>query len=461
MRSRTHGFRTLATRVPLAPRVPVSSRTATDPTGVEMRGIIEGFYGEPWSWAEREAVCSELAAAGMDTYVYAPKDDPLHRSRWREPYGDDFLEGLAALVERSGLSVAFAVSPGLSLDATSGADRRALLQKFRSVVEIGVGGVGIFFDDIPPAEGLGRLHGEVTAHVREELDADVGVFMCPLHYTGTVAVPYLGELHASLPREVPIAWTGQSVVNDVVTVEEAELWAGVMDGRLPLLWDNVPVNDTIMAHTLPMTPLSGRDPELPGHLSGYLANPMVQAAASVPSLLSAAAWLQGDDPVAAFEDALAPEAALLAECVAPRWLHGACDAATARDAGALEELSDFFTRAATCGEAGFGTGVAPWAEQVRAEAAVALLAVEALAAASPGQARQNLLVSLVAWPPLARAEHSVFGGRGGTRPQMGQDEASEWVPRAGCFVKADSVVDRLVAAAFKAMGSSPNAASDR
>ena len=74
-----------------------------------MRGIIEGFYGEPWSWAEREAVCSELAAAGMDTYVYAPKDDPLHRSRWREPYGDEFLESLAGLVERTGLSVAFAV----------------------------------------------------------------------------------------------------------------------------------------------------------------------------------------------------------------------------------------------------------------------------------------------------------------------------------------------------------------
>jgi hypothetical protein len=165
--------------------------------------------------------------------------------------------------------------------------------------------------------------------------------------------------------------------------------------------------------------------------------------------------------VAAFEDALAPEAALLAECVAPRWLHGACDAATAGDAGALEELSDFFTRAATCGEGGFGPGVAPWAGQVRAEAAVALLALEALAAPSPGQARQHLLVSLVAWPPLARAEHAVFGGRGGMRPQMGQDDASEWVPRSGCFVEPDSVVDRLVAAAFAAIVGSPNAGSGR
>jgi hypothetical protein len=44
---------------------------------------------------------------------------------------------------------------------------------------------------------------------------------------------------------------------------------------------------------------------------------------------------------------------------------------------------------------------------------------------------------------------------------MGQDEASEWVPRAGCFVEADSVVDRLVAAAFAAIVGSPNAGSGR
>ena len=53
-----------------------------------MRGIIEGFYGRPWTWEERRHVGGVLAAAGMDTYVYAPKDDPLHRERWREPYPD-------------------------------------------------------------------------------------------------------------------------------------------------------------------------------------------------------------------------------------------------------------------------------------------------------------------------------------------------------------------------------------
>lgn len=44
-----------------------------------MHGIIEGFYGTPWTWRERREVAASLAGAGMDTYVYAPKDDPLHR----------------------------------------------------------------------------------------------------------------------------------------------------------------------------------------------------------------------------------------------------------------------------------------------------------------------------------------------------------------------------------------------
>lgn len=243
----------------------------------------------------------------MDTYVYAPKDDPLHRRHWRDPYGDGFLEDLEAFVGATELSVGFAVSPGLSLDAASPTDRVALIDKFRSVIDVGVRSVGVFFDDIPPAAGLGQIHGEITAHIRQELDAEVEVFMCPLHYTGTVEVPYLRELCGSVPREVSIAWTGPEVVNDTITTTEAAAWSEAMDGRLPLLWDNVPVNDAVMADTLPMKPLEGRDTDLPDHLGGYLANPMVQAAASVPSLLSAAAWLRREDPVDGFEGSLTPK----------------------------------------------------------------------------------------------------------------------------------------------------------
>ncbi len=56
-----------------------------------MRGVVEGFYGPPWSHAERLSLLGWLARQGLDTYVYAPKNDVHHRRRWREPYGTEAM----------------------------------------------------------------------------------------------------------------------------------------------------------------------------------------------------------------------------------------------------------------------------------------------------------------------------------------------------------------------------------
>ena len=52
----------------------------------QRRGIVEGFFGPPWSMAHRKALFRFGAKRGMNTYLYAPKDDPYHRERWRDPY---------------------------------------------------------------------------------------------------------------------------------------------------------------------------------------------------------------------------------------------------------------------------------------------------------------------------------------------------------------------------------------
>ena len=51
-----------------------------------LSGVIEGFYGKPWTRAERFELFDWMAAWGLNTYVYAPKDDLHHRALWREPY---------------------------------------------------------------------------------------------------------------------------------------------------------------------------------------------------------------------------------------------------------------------------------------------------------------------------------------------------------------------------------------
>ena len=64
------------------------------------RGIIEGFYGEPWSHEERLAALRLAGRVKLNSYVYAPKDDPWHRERWRELYPEpdvveNVIQGLA------------------------------------------------------------------------------------------------------------------------------------------------------------------------------------------------------------------------------------------------------------------------------------------------------------------------------------------------------------------------------
>src|SRR5882762_9841033 len=61
-------------------------RMATHETTSFLAGVIEGFYGQPWTPAERFELFDRMASWGLNTYVYAPKDDFNHRAVWREHY---------------------------------------------------------------------------------------------------------------------------------------------------------------------------------------------------------------------------------------------------------------------------------------------------------------------------------------------------------------------------------------
>jgi hyaluronoglucosaminidase len=97
------------------------------------RGIIEGFYGPPYRHADRLWLVDKLGAWGMNRYVYAPKEDPLHRAEWRTPYEAAAMREFGELVARgaaAGVAVGFAVSPGLTIEYGSATDVRQLQAKF-------------------------------------------------------------------------------------------------------------------------------------------------------------------------------------------------------------------------------------------------------------------------------------------------------------------------------------------
>jgi hyaluronoglucosaminidase len=417
-----------------------------------VRGLIEGFYGTPWSWDARVEVSRWCAARGMTHYVYAPKDDPKHRERWREPYDADELAGFARLVDEAGLDVGFAISPGLSIDYDDDGDRGALLTKCEQLLERGVRLLCLALDDIPFRDGLGEQHAALTRWLHEQTSDRASLLLVPTEYVGGRATAYLDALAAGVPDEVPIGWTGDAVVNDAITVESARERAGALGGRAPLLWDNYPVNDGPMSDQLFIGPLRGRAEGLRDSLSGYLANVGLQPRACMLPLASIAAWLRGEDPLTAWDadaDALGWRAfAEACDGVVPRSLvagltDGSGDAAAVRD---------WFVAAADATAPDLEDECDAWIEQVRREARVALRALELLDA---GPASGDLgaigstLALLVRWKRLQSASVQVMGPRMGIRPGIGQAADGSWRVLGSSLVADVNAVDALCAYAFE------------
>src|SRR3569832_206245 len=96
---------------------------------ISIRGTIEGFYGPPWSHGQRRDHLRFSADVGLNTYVYAPKDDPYHRRPWREPYPAAELARIADLAGMAtglGLRFVHALHPALSMRFDDDTERRVL-----------------------------------------------------------------------------------------------------------------------------------------------------------------------------------------------------------------------------------------------------------------------------------------------------------------------------------------------
>ncbi len=409
-------------------------------------GAIEGFYGTPWSWKERRTLCDAVAAAGGNAYVYAPKDDPLHRDRWRELYPSSWTDRLEELVSATTVRVGVAISPGLSIDPDAHHDRRDLATKVRQLLDSGISLIALTLDDVPFAPDQGAAHGRLTAWLRDQLDDQVDLVMVPNHYTGCVSTPYLEGLRVTVPREVPIGWTGAHVVNDRITRSELDAWTTMMEGRAPLLWDNYPVNDLVMSDRLFLGPLRGREPAVAAGLSGYLANGGVQAIASIPPIRSAVAWATGGDPHQEWASAIG-DAEVLGRCVDEFCL------SELLDAGDLDAADALLAAAETCEAASLGEAVGPWVDAVRAEAAVGRIAIRLLRDPEASRRTLELMALGVSWPSVRRHAVSVFGPRQGFRPVMGQDAEGNWTCGGAAIDHDRNAIDRLVVEALAASGS--------
>ena len=270
------------------------------------RGSIEGFYGTPWSHADRLDHLDYLGVHRMNTYQYAPKDDLYHREQWRDPYPADKLAELGELIERSlrnKVDFTFALSPGLSIRYTDDTEFQALIAKFEALYELGARAFNVPLDDIEyekwhSAEdeekygagggGAGRAQSDLLNRIQREWVATkpdlAPLQMVPTEYYDVTESPYKQVLREQLDSAVVVHWTGIGVVPHSITSAQAAEAKAVF-GHDILIWDNYPVNDYAHGRIL-LADYSNREPGLADQVVGVISNPMNQAGASKLALYS-------------------------------------------------------------------------------------------------------------------------------------------------------------------------------
>jgi hyaluronoglucosaminidase len=251
-----------------------------------VRGVIEGFYGRPWTHEQRLDLIRFLGAHGMNTFAYSPKDDPLLRSEWREPYSGADLERLRELVDASravGVDLLFCLSPGLSMRYSGDTDRAALITKYQSVRDLGVSYFGLLFDDIPSTlqfesdqtafDDLIEAQIDLIGHVFRNLPRGARLIVCPTLYHGHGDEPGVARLGQRIDPRIELFWTGRQIVSPTLDLIDAATFTRA-NNRPPTYWDNYPVNDVAMTHELHVGPYRGRDRHLYRFANGVIANGM-------------------------------------------------------------------------------------------------------------------------------------------------------------------------------------------
>lgn len=265
------------------------------------RGIVEGFFGPLWSMEHRKALFQFGAPRGMNTYLYAPKDDPYHRARWAEPYPPRQWRMLLQLIheaQRRKIDFVYGFHSGKGLCFSADKPIRLLLEKAQRFYDGGVRTFAVLFDDIPSRlehardraqfkSSLARAEGTWLQAIQSRQPRswkNVEWWICPSYYTpdpllarvfGAFEADFLEILGESLPADVACFWTGPAVVPERITAAHMRGIAKRLK-RSVLLWDNYPVNDLSMSDELHIGPLQGRDPQLPRAVYGYLNNPLLQ-----------------------------------------------------------------------------------------------------------------------------------------------------------------------------------------
>lgn len=294
-----------------------------DYSNSQYRGVVEGFYGQPYSAADIESLMRFGAKYKMNTFVYGPKADPYHASKWKEPYPTEAtiteeerkngvltqedIREITAVADETHVDFVWAIHPMMDAETRIDiADPAAISQgvtdivdKFKLMRELGVKDFGMFVDDLDTGAvdvlGGAPAQADLISRVAKGWKAEAGNTFRPLFYVPTLYCfeSYWPIYHVAtnvgpladidnLDDLVP-TFTGSSVFSPIEngSFDAFTNCLGAGEDFKWMLWWNSPVNDGA-DDTLFMGPANQfYDMETDvTNARGVISNPMQQSEAS-------------------------------------------------------------------------------------------------------------------------------------------------------------------------------------
>jgi len=276
-------------------------------------GVIEGFYGQPWTHGQRLTLIDQLESLGLNTYFYAPKDDLKHRAVWRRSYDDVEIGRMGELVaacQQQGLNFIYGLSPGLDIRFSDPEEMEILRQRLEQMLEIGVRHFALLFDDLPGkmtqqdrdrfssvAEAQASVTNSIFEWLRDQ-HSEIRLLFCPTPYCDRMdrwdlgGDDYLDTIGDRLITEIDIFWTGPEIISEEIPKASIKRLTDRI-GRKPVIWDNLHANDYDQRRLF-CGPYS-RSPELRDAVAGILLNPNNELPINYIPLRTLGDYLNNDD----------------------------------------------------------------------------------------------------------------------------------------------------------------------
>ena len=295
------------------------------------RGLVEGYYGYPYSIDVKKDLMRFMMRMKMNTYLYGAKSDPYHSEKWKDAYPTTLTEEqvkngwmsqdmIKEVCERSAetkVNFIWAIHPGGNFISSSTVVDD-IMSKYEKMYKLGVRQFGVFVDDVGvPGEDKFELNATRLTTLQRSIEnkwntpgAEPADTVKPIHFVPQVYASsfvsqetrekFFGAL-AATPENVVIYTTGWGIWSVPKSSDLAEPKKYL--GRDLAWWWNYPCNDNADGQLYPMDmyknfsdmPAVDGNSTLPKDLEdgiGIVSNPMQEGELSKIPLFSVAdyAW---------------------------------------------------------------------------------------------------------------------------------------------------------------------------